>query len=56
MIAANAAFKTHVVFGAIFYLSMMAIILFMLVNLAERWVIPWYFVKTARDDGNRGVI
>ena len=56
MIAANAAFKTHVVFGAIFYLSMMAIILFLLVNLAERWVIPWHFVKTARDDGTRGII
>ena len=48
MIAANAAFKTDVVFGAIFYLAMMAIVLFLMVNVLERWLIPWYFVGTAR--------
>ncbi len=54
MIAANAAFKTHVVFGAIFYLAMMAISLFLLVNLLERWLIPWHFVKTAKGESAGG--
>ena len=50
MIAANAAFKTDIVFGAILYLAMMAITLFLMVNLLERWLIPWYFVGTQKED------
>lgn len=44
MIAANAGFKTTVVFAAIFYLSAMAISLFLLVVLVERLVMPWHFL------------
>ena len=43
MIAANAGFKTAVVFAAIFYLAFMAISLFLLVGLVERIVMPWHF-------------
>ncbi len=55
MIAANAAFKTDVVFGAIFYLAMMAITLFLLVTLLERWLISWYFIDTT-EQGKGGII
>jgi putative hydroxymethylpyrimidine transport system permease protein len=44
MIAANAGFKTAVVFAAIFYLAFMAIALFALVGLIERLTLPWYFL------------
>ncbi len=44
MIAANAGFKTAVVFAAIFYLALMAIALFGLVSLIERVTLPWYFL------------
>ncbi len=44
MIAANAGFKTAVVFAAIFYLAFMAISLFLLVGLVERIVMPWHFL------------
>ena len=44
MIAANAGFKTAIVFAAIFYLAIMAISLFLLVGLVERIVMPWHFL------------
>ena len=48
MIAANAGFKTAVVFAAIFYLAIMAISLFLLVGLVERLVMPWHFLTRER--------
>ncbi len=48
MIAANAGFKTSIVFAAILYLALMAVTLFLLVGLAERWLIPWHFIKTEK--------
>lgn len=50
MIGANAAFKTDVVFAAIFYLAFIAVSLFVLVTLAERWLIPWNFVGRQRQE------
>jgi putative hydroxymethylpyrimidine transport system permease protein len=50
MIAANAGFKTAVVFAAIFYLAIMAIALFALVGLIERMALPWYFLTRDRKD------
>ncbi len=44
MIAANAGFKTSVMFAAIFYLAFMAISLFLLVGVIERLVMPWHFL------------
>ena len=44
MIAANAGFKTDVVFAAIFYLAIMAITMFVLVGVVERLVMPWHFL------------
>lgn len=44
MIAANAGFKTDVVFAAIFYLAIMAISMFVLVAVVERLVMPWHFL------------
>ena len=48
MIAANAGFKTAIVFAAIFYLAIMAISLFLLVGLVERIVMPWHFLTRER--------
>lgn len=45
MIAAMAGFQTTMVFAAIFYLAVMAMTMFALVNVAERLVIPWYFIS-----------
>lgn len=50
MIAANAGFKTATVFAAILYLGVMAIGLFLLVGLAERWAMPWHFLTRERRD------
>jgi putative hydroxymethylpyrimidine transport system permease protein len=50
MIAANAGFKTAVVFAAIFYLAIMAIGLFALVGLLERVTMPWYFLTRDRKE------
>jgi putative hydroxymethylpyrimidine transport system permease protein len=50
MIAANAGFKTAVVFAAIFYLALMAIALFALVGLIERIALPWYFLTRDSKD------
>ncbi len=47
MISAMAGFQTTMVFAAIFYLAVMAMSMFALVNLAERLVIPWYFISKA---------
>jgi ABC-type nitrate/sulfonate/bicarbonate transport system permease component len=48
MIAANAGFKTDVVFAAIFYLAFMAISLFLSVGIAERLAIPWHFINRGK--------
>jgi len=48
MIAANAGFKTDVVFAAIFYLAFMAIALFLSVGIAERLAIPWHFINRGK--------
>ncbi|MBL0421909.1 ABC transporter permease [Ramlibacter sp. AW1] len=45
MISAIAGFQTTLVFAAIFYLAFMAMSMFLLVSLAERLVMPWYFVS-----------
>ena len=50
MIAANAGFKTATVFAAILYLGIMAVGLFLLVGLAERWAMPWHFLTRERRD------
>jgi len=47
MIAANSGLETAVVFAAILYLSVMAITMFLIVSLVERFTIPWYFVAKA---------
>ena len=44
IMSANSAFLTGDVFAAIIYLASMAITLFLLVGLAERLVIPWYYL------------
>jgi ABC-type nitrate/sulfonate/bicarbonate transport system permease component len=44
MIAANAGFKTDVVFAAIFYLATMAISMFVIISLIERLVLPWHYI------------
>ena len=53
MIAANSGLQTDIVFAAIFYLSAVAILLFLFVNLVERIAIPWHAmqVKAAREGG-----
>lgn len=48
MIAANAGFKTDVIFAAIFYLAFMAIALFLSVGVVERLAIPWHFMNRSR--------
>ena len=48
MIAANAGFKTDVVFAAIFYLAFMAIAMFLAVGVVERLAIPWHFMNRSR--------
>jgi ABC-type nitrate/sulfonate/bicarbonate transport system permease component len=48
MIAANAGFKTTVVFAAILYLAIMAVALFLAVGLIERVAMPWHFVARQR--------
>jgi NitT/TauT family transport system permease protein len=45
MLTADAAFQTPLVFAAILYLSIIGIILFGIVCLAERLVIPWHFIS-----------
>jgi len=47
MISAIAGFQTTLVFAAIFYLAFMAMSMFVLVNIAERLVMPWYFISKA---------
>ncbi len=47
MISAIAGFQTTLVFAAIFYLAFMGMSMFMLVNLVERLVMPWYFISKA---------
>ena len=44
IMSANSAFLTGDIFAAIIYLALMAISLFLLVNLAERLIIPWYYL------------
>ena len=44
MILANSAFRTDVVFAAIFYLSAMGIMMYLAVTLLERRMIRWHFV------------
>ena len=53
MIAANSGLQTDIVFAAIFYLSAVAILLFLFVNLVERLAIPWHAmqVKAAHEGG-----
>lgn len=48
ILAANASFQTALVFAAIVYLAVTAMILFALVSIVERLVIPWYFLTRAR--------
>jgi ABC-type nitrate/sulfonate/bicarbonate transport system permease component len=48
MIAANAGFKTAVVFAAILYLALMAVMLFLAVGIVERLVMPWHFITRNR--------
>jgi ABC-type nitrate/sulfonate/bicarbonate transport system permease component len=48
MIAANASFKTSVVFAAILYLAVMAVALFLAVGLIERLAMPWHFIRRHR--------
>lgn len=45
MIAANSYLRTDIVFAAIMILSVMAMIMFVAVMLAERIAMPWYFVS-----------
>lgn len=49
MLAANASFQTALVFAAIAYLAVIAMLLFLIVSLAERLVIPWYFLTRSRE-------
>jgi ABC-type nitrate/sulfonate/bicarbonate transport system permease component len=51
MIGANSSLQTNVVFAAIFYLSAVAIVLFLLVTIIEHFAIPWHTLqkKAARD-------
>lgn len=50
MIAANAGFKTAVVFAAILYLAVMAIALFALVSGLQRVIMPWYYLTKDRKE------
>jgi ABC-type nitrate/sulfonate/bicarbonate transport system permease component len=52
MIAANAGFKTDIVFAAIFYLATMAISMFLIVSVIERIVLPWHYIT--RDTKTKG--
>ncbi|MGH2966639.1 MAG: ABC transporter permease [Solirubrobacterales bacterium] len=45
MIASNATFDASLTFAAIVYLALMAMALFVVVLVAERLVIPWYFLS-----------
>lgn len=44
MLAANTGLETGLVFAAIFYLSLMAIALFVIVSLVERVTTPWHYI------------
>lgn len=41
MLRANATLKTDLVFAAIFALALLGVLLFGLLTLLERWVLPW---------------
>ena len=45
MIASNATFDAALTFAAIVYLALMAMALFVVTLVAERLVIPWYFLS-----------
>jgi putative hydroxymethylpyrimidine transport system permease protein len=44
MLAANTGLETALVFAAILYLSIMAIVMFVAVSLVERLVTPWHYI------------
>jgi ABC-type nitrate/sulfonate/bicarbonate transport system permease component len=48
MVSANAAFNTRLVFAAVVYLAVMGVLMFVLVTIAERIVIPWHFLTRGR--------
>ncbi len=48
IIAANSGFQTDVVFAAIFYLAIMAISMFLAVELVARLTMPWYYITRAK--------
>jgi ABC-type nitrate/sulfonate/bicarbonate transport system permease component len=50
MLAANASFQTALVFAAIVYLAIIAVALFVVVSIAERILIPWYFLTRSPRD------
>ena len=50
IMSANSAFLTADIFAAIIYLALMAISLFLLVSLAERLVIPWYYLGRRKQE------
>ena len=50
IMSANSAFLTGDIFAAIIYLASMAIALFLLVGLAERLIIPWYFLVREKQE------
>ncbi len=49
IITATSAFKTVLVFGAIIYIALAAISLFLLVTLIERLTIPWHYISRKTD-------
>jgi ABC-type nitrate/sulfonate/bicarbonate transport system permease component len=48
MVSANAAFDTRLVFAAVVYLAAMGVLMFVLVLILERLVIPWHFLTRGR--------
>ncbi len=47
MLRANATLKTDLVFAAIFALALLGVVLFGLLTLLERWVLPWRRLSAA---------
>lgn len=47
MLRANATLKTDLVFAAIFALALLGVLLFGLLTLLERWVLPWRRLSAA---------
>ena len=52
MVGMLSAFRTAEMFMGIFLLAFMAIVLFLLVVVAERLMIPWYFIDRGRREDN----